>query len=200
MSIVFLMLTGAASLCVLAAALFWSLRAASRRAGLSGTAGPDWSLVLTRGFAYLRRPAWRRHVVRRFSLFGVIAALIAVLVVLDAAPASGRALSRAARMIGLDPIDESLVLMLALFPTTFIAVMLFSYAHQHAVRVCAARGRICPRCAYGLAELAEREEAEGDEIVCPECGYRTTPGELVRDWQTLAYLPSEPFQESPKGQ
>lgn len=97
-------------------------------------------------------------------------------------------------MIGLDPSADVLAFGMAIVPALLLSLMLFSYAHQHAIRVCQARGRVCPRCAYGLAELAET-----DEIVCPECGYRTTPGELVRDWQTLAYLPSEPFPSPEQG-
>ncbi|MBY0311828.1 MAG: zinc ribbon domain-containing protein [Phycisphaerales bacterium] len=189
----YIVLVGMAAMVFTAAMLALHFRRAARSAGLS--VHVDWVRVLTHSHRYALRSAWRWHFIRRFSLFGVFATVVSSGVVLAIVPASGRVLSRSARAIGLDPVAESLVFALAITSALMLSLMLFSYAHQHAIRVCQARGRVCPRCAYGLAELAE-----SDEIVCPECGYRTTPGQLVRDWQSLAYLPSGPFPESSKGQ
>lgn len=192
-SIFLLSITCVAATFGTAAMLVFHFRRAARKAGLPSHV--DWLHVVIDGPRYALRRPWWWHFFRRFSYFLVMPAIISLGMVMQIAPGLGRSLSRGARMIGLDPSAEVLVFALVIVPPLMLSLMLFSYAHQHAIRVCQARGRVCPRCAYGLAELAE-----SDEIVCPECGYRTTPGQLVRDWQSLAYLPSGPFPESSKGQ
>lgn len=127
---------------------------------------------------YLFRRAWWRHFVRRFFIgvsahIGVGCALLLLNLVTTSPPTR----FQYAILIGL-------VIYGVKVTPVFVGIVLFGRSVQLVEKVCAARGRVCPRCTYDLSNNAPSET-----LVCSECGYAAPIEEIVRGWKSLAYLP-----------